>query len=64
MLVEKLDIWLISVGKAISPVLARQFKRTMLHVMHAMKLDILLSFVEAQIHRLAMEDKMIKGKRR
>lgn len=41
--VENLDICLISVGKAISSVLAKQFKGTMLHVM---RLDILLSSIE------------------
>lgn len=64
MLVENLDIWLISVSQAISPVLAKQFRRTMLHVMHVMKFDILLSFVETEIYQLVMEDQMRKEKRR
>lgn len=62
--VENLDIWLISAGQAITPVLAKQFKRTMLHGMHAIRLDILLSSVEAEIHWLVMMDQMIKEKRR
>lgn len=37
--VENWDIWLISVGQAIIPVIEKQFKRTMLHVTHATRLD-------------------------
>lgn len=51
-------------SKGMVKVSVRQFKRTVLHVMHATKWDILLNFAEERIHRQEVINIMRRESRR